>query len=843
MKDAILLDSDSNATMFCNENFAKKIWDADSSVYADSDGDGRLACTKRCEAPCLGEHLRDSNSITNIISLSDATDKHKVTMGTEKEKAMVVHFSNKIVKFAQLSNRLWGLIPDHQDEVSSSTKRQFIFRDPNKYNKSLNHKQFVSTVEENRKHVSEADFARAVKAQKAYEALGTPTVQDLKAAIRMNLIKDNEITSKDMDLAEKAFGPGAGNLKGKTARSTPEAVQDESIETPRESLDVNHDVILSIDGMPINSLDFLTSISHGICYRTAAHLPNSGYLEIKEKTYEIINIYEAAGFKVVEMHADKGLKKAMDIAGTERKIRINYANSKEHVPRAERNNRTIQERVRASYHQLPYDHLPEKLVVAMVMEAAKKLNFFPVKYGASKHCSPRMMLHQENITFKQHCPHALGECVQAEDELLRTNKNAPRTLDCIYPRPSANRQLGHDLSHLPTNKIINRKKIFSVPVTTAVINQTHNLATAEDMPKGLKIKNRTGSIFSDSSWTAGVEHASDSESDSEDEENYENDSSEDAESYAEDDSSDNSSKDSFDKFDRNDLAEVLENQCVDPDDLDYHGNDVANEVQEQEANEINNNNNKLEEDEENNNQSDIQNENANDRPRRNARPPDRFRPCVSHVQSTDDEENEATASALARIICHYQEKHLNNKSKLQLGQTRSLKKGLKALGNKAKDAACQEMNQIRRRGTCKPVLKKDLTKEELTRAMESLMFLEEKRDGRTKARTCANGSTQRGCISKEESTSPTAATEAMLIAGVIEAKEGRDIMTLDMPNAFLQTKMPKGESGERTIMKFRGVLVDMLCEIDPETYSEYVAHDGGNNKYHMSACLSRYMVC
>ena len=55
-------------------------------------------------------------------------------------------------------------------------------------------------------------------------------------------------------------------------------------------------------------------------------------------------------------------------------------------------------------------------------------------------------------------------------------------------------------------------------------------------------------------------------------------------------------------------------------------------------------------------------------------------------------------------------------------------------------------------------------------------------------------------------------------------------MTLDIPNAFLQTNMPKDESGERTIMKFRGILVDILCEIDPEVYSKYVTRDSGNNK-------------
>jgi hypothetical protein len=43
-------------------------------------------------------------------------------------------------------------------------------------------------------------------------------------------------------------------------------------------------------------------------------------------------------------------------------IKMNYAAAQEHVPRAERNNRVIQERVRATYHRLPFTHLPRIMV-------------------------------------------------------------------------------------------------------------------------------------------------------------------------------------------------------------------------------------------------------------------------------------------------------------------------------------------------------------------------------------------------------------------------------------------------------------------------------------------------
>jgi hypothetical protein len=71
--------------------------------------------------------------------------------------------------------------------------------------------------------------------------------------------------------------------------------------------------------------------------------------------------------------------------------------------------------------------------------------------------------------------------------------------------------------------------------------------------------------------------------------------------------------------------------------------------------------------------------------------------------------------------------------------------------------------------------------------MESLIFLVEKRDGRVKARTCANGSTQRAYTERDDAASPTALTVSIVITATIDAKQNRDVMTADVPNAFVQT--------------------------------------------------------
>jgi hypothetical protein len=119
-----------------------------------------------------------------------------------------------------------------------------------------------------------------------------------------------------------------------------------------------------------------------------------------------------------------------------------------------------------------------------------------------------------------------------------------------------------------------------------------------------------------------------------------------------------------------------------------------------------------------------------------------------------------------------------------------------------------------------------MTMLERKRAMESLIFLTEKRDETVKARVCANGSTQRAYIAREEASSPTAASEAILITGVIGAKQNRDVMTLDIPDAFVQTEISL--DGDKIIMKIRGLLVDILLELCPGVYNDYVIVKGKN---------------
>ena len=119
----------------------------------------------------------------------------------------------------------------------------------------------------------------------------------------------------------------------------------------------------------------------------------------------------------------------------------------------------------------------------------------------------------------------------------------------------------------------------------------------------------------------------------------------------------------------------------------------------------------------------------------------------------------------------------------------SLKAGMKAWGPKARDAARAEMQQLHFRDTFKPHHYKDLTMDHRKRILESHLFLKLKRDGTVKGRTVAGGNKQRDYISKEEASSPTVSSEAVLLTCIVDALERRDVAVIDIPNAFIQKRV------------------------------------------------------
>ncbi len=116
-----------------------------------------------------------------------------------------------------------------------------------------------------------------------------------------------------------------------------------------------------------------------------------------------------------------------------------------------------------------------------------------------------------------------------------------------------------------------------------------------------------------------------------------------------------------------------------------------------------------------------------------------------------------------------------------------VKSALREWGDNARAAGEKEVNQLHWRETFLPRRMLELTVEQRAKILQSHMFIGQKQTGETKARMVAGGNMQRGHVTKDESSSPTVSTKAVLLTSIVDARKGRDIAVLDILNAFIQT--------------------------------------------------------
>jgi hypothetical protein len=152
----------------------------------------------------------------------------------------------------------------------------------------------------------------------------------------------------------------------------------------------------------------------------------------------------------------------------------------------------------------------------------------------------------------------------------------------------------------------------------------------------------------------------------------------------------------------------------------------------------------------------------------------------------------------------------------------NLKQGLEIYGKAGADAVVSEMRQLHDRKTIRPRYAKDLTLDEKRKALGYLMFIKEKRCGTVKGRGCADGRKQRLYKTKEETSSPTVRTESLLLSCVIDAKERRQVITCDVPGAFMQVDVD-----EVVHVRLAGPLAVLLAKVDSELYTKYLGTERG----------------
>jgi hypothetical protein len=220
---------------------------------------GVLQTNMKANVPGWGEVSFDRTAMTSIFSYAQMVDRHPVTYDSTKEDAFIVHLPHKQVNFTQ-ENGLYVYRPPYIKQPA------MIKDDKVKFDSKV---QFLETVDENKKFYTKRQFKQAKQARELLYSLGYPSINDMTAIIQMNAIKNNPVTTEDVNISEKIFGPDAPTLKGKTTCHAPVPVIEERIEIARQLITTQYSVTLGLDGMKVNDISFLTTISKNLMYQTA----------------------------------------------------------------------------------------------------------------------------------------------------------------------------------------------------------------------------------------------------------------------------------------------------------------------------------------------------------------------------------------------------------------------------------------------------------------------------------------------------------------------------------------------------------------------------------------------
>jgi hypothetical protein len=173
-------------------------------------------------------------------------------------------------------------------------------------------------------------------------------------------------------------------------------------------------------------------------------------------------------------------------------IAVNCVSRDEHVREIERHIRTIKERTRCIYNQLPFKKIPARITIEMVYSSNFWLNMFPPTDGVSKTMSPRAIIAGGELDYPKHCRLEFGAYCQVHEE--HDNSMATRTTGAIALRPTGNIQGGYYFFSRATGRRLNPNRWTELPMPADVIDRVHILARRGLALEGLSFADRNGNV-------------------------------------------------------------------------------------------------------------------------------------------------------------------------------------------------------------------------------------------------------------------------------------------------------------------------------------------------------------
>ena len=866
---AILLDSESSTSIFRDASLLTDIRETKPPLVLNTNG-GHHSATHTGEYHGLGAPLTvwfNNQSLANILALCDVRRRVQVTLDTAQELAFLVHIPDgPPLRFVEHDTGLYIYLPDSNDVKIP-----------------VNAYSHLQTVAQNRQAFTRREVQGADNARTLYRHIGRPSQQRFEQYIRKGLIRNCPITLADVQRANDIYGPDIAYVKGKTTQKPPLAHIATRIPAPLPDYIAQHhcDITICADFFFVQRQAFIHFISRKIGYRSTTAVENRSKTTIANALRRELKLYVGRGFIVRDVHADSEFECIRTMLSDAHKedglrdlpgpIHLETCTANEHVKEVERSIRTIKEMIRATAHGLPYRRLPKQMIKGLVAHAVGNLNSFPYAHGISQELSPSTILHGIPAPDYQDYKLEFGSYVLATDKT--TNTPRARAFGAIALCPTGNSDGSYRFMSLSTGEIITRAPGYwtEVPISDMVIGRVEALAKHQSQPllqeSNLIVENSPDQEVDEDEFDAdfvpqdddsdGDESISGWAPDDGDETSVPSDLNDlshlmnsdateqhgDADEQTDGDDGPSEQSDESDSTGDNEAAseavEEPEGAAPEPDgagppeandgtpELSEHEAETVNETHPPQANTEDTEVESSDTEEEHTTTYNLRGNRARSYGYRFANAIDEPASQKSYYSHDKDRATDVQLTQIRQQEQAQQRSGQPTPEKIVTGWVltqMTAKAGIRRYGDAARDAMRAEFKQLDDKGVFDPVMQRDLTPKTRAQALRCVNLIKEKRCGKIKGRTCADGRPQRQLYERSETSSPTASSDAIMLTLIIDAMENRDVATADVAGAYLNADMD-----DYVLMRLEGEDVDLMCDVN-SSYRAYVCRARNGKK-------------
>ena len=711
----------------------------------------------------FGEVAYDRRCAANILSFGYAVDNFDRVIYDSSQDEFLIRVSawSEAMRFRrdELSNLYLWSAEDTTVPIISET--------------------WVVTVDDRMAKYSHREIAAAEEArelQRRFFFLGDTSLEQL---LRQGKIKNTKVTAIDVRRARDIWGPSLGVLKGKSTSRKGAAVEQagERIKTLQPK-----DQILHSDLMDVNGIWYLISVMDPAEYVQISRLRSKSDWDIWTSLQQQLKFPEKFGLRIATVRVDGESGMASEWFQAKAGELLDTTGAGVAVPVVERKIRTVKERVRAVINTLPYE-LTERLEEWAVKAAVYSVNMVPTKNSTSYE-SPREKLYGRYIDAATDLRHAFGDYCHIHEEVIDNTMKA-RTQAAIALRPTGALDGSWWFWLLRTNKVVRRRRSTALPITIDVIDAINKAARKRKFKSGRPVK-KNQIILRPDKWNI-PDDGEDLEPGAYPMEWVE------PVQLAGEPGADDAAED-------NDL-ESVDTQLPDvedqPDDVYSAGNwedrqqiirDIFGDDDDEEEPQLE--------------QEQVAQE------------------AEIEKQAEDSVEDRRYPGRERRQPIRYATDSI-------YGLKLSISEGIAQHGFEAVMSTVKEVKQMLDEDVWEGVESNTLTAEEWKSVISSMLFLKEKYSPageflKLKSRLVAGGHQQVREL-YGDSSSPTVATQTVMMIVTIAAAEGRSVAAVDVPGAFLKSDMPT--DGPAVFMKLNKFITSVLVKLD-SSYKKFVRADG-----------------